>query len=60
MKEYPNHLSDFLHLSGIYLAQKMSPDKRAEFVEAVENIGDRDEKSVSPSPSNTSEGENSP
>lgn len=46
--------------SGIYLAQKMSPEKRAEFIDAVENIGDRDEKSVSPSPSNTSEGETSP
>lgn len=45
---------------GIYLAQKMTPEKRGEFVEAVENIGDREEKSVSPSPSNASEGEGSP
>ena len=42
---------------GIYLAQKMTPEKRAEFMEAVDNIGDREEKSVSPSPSNASEGE---
>jgi len=45
---------------GIYLAQKMTPEKRGEFMEAVENIGDREEKSVSPSPSNASEGEGSP
>ena len=49
-----------MFFSGIYLAQKMSQEKRAEFIAAVENIGDRDEKSVSPSPSNTSEGETSP
>jgi len=45
---------------AIHLAQKMSPEKRAEFLEAVGNIDDRDDKSVSPSPSNGSEGESSP
>ena len=47
-------------LAGIFLAQKMTPEKRVEFVEAIENIGDREGKSVSPSPSNVSEGEGSP
>jgi len=42
---------------GFHLAQKMSPEKRADFLAAVGNLGDRDEKSVSPSPSNGSEGE---
>lgn len=46
--------------AGIFLAQKMTPEKRVEFVEAIENIGDREGKSVSPSPSNVSEGEGSP
>jgi len=45
---------------AIHLAQKMSPEKRADFMGAVGNLGDRDDKSVSPSPSNSSEGEGSP
>ena len=45
--------------AGIYLAQKMSPEKRDELIEAIQKIGDREEKSESPSPS-VSEGEVSP
>ena len=45
--------------AGIYLAQKMSPEKRDELIEAIQKIGDGEEKSVSPSPS-VSEGEVSP
>merc|ERR1719445_2164456 len=40
---------------GMFLAQKMTPEKRGEFIEAIENIGDREEKSVSPSPSTEGE-----
>ena len=35
----------------------MSTEKRTEFLEAVENLGTCGEKSVSPSPSNASEGD---
>lgn len=45
--------------AGIYLAQKMSPEKREELVEAIQKIGDSEEKSTSPSPT-VSEGEVSP
>jgi len=45
---------------AIHLAQKMSPEKRADLLEAMGNLVDRDDKSVSPSPSNGSEGEGSP
>ena len=45
--------------AGIYLAQKMSPEKREELVEAIQKIGDSEEKSASPSPT-VSEGEVSP
>ena len=44
-------------LPGIYLAQRMSAEKRSEYLEAVENLGTCGEKSVSPSPSNASEGD---
>ena len=47
------------NFAGIYLAQKMSPEKRDELVEAIQKIGDREEKSTSPSPT-VSEGEVSP
>ena len=46
--------------AAIHLAQKMSPEKRADLLEAMGNLVDRDDKSVSPSPSNGSEGEGSP
>lgn len=45
---------------AIHLAQKMSPEKRADLLEAMSNLVDREDKSVSPSPSNGSEGEGSP
>ena len=45
---------------AIHLAQKMSPEKCADLLEAMGNLVDRDDKSVSPSPSNGSEGEGSP
>jgi len=45
---------------AIHLAQKMSPEKRADLHDAIGNLVDREDKSVSPSPSNGSEGEGSP
>ena len=38
----------------------MSPEKRADLHDAIGNLVDREDKSVSPSPSNGSEGEGSP
>ena len=53
---YPKKSTKCL-FQGIYLAQRMSADKRSEYLEAVENLGTCGEKSVSPSPSNASEGD---
>jgi len=45
---------------AIHLAQKMTPEKRSDLLDAISNLVDREDKSVSPSPSNGSEGEGSP
>ena len=54
------HIYCFYLLPAIHLAQKMSPEKRADLHDAIGNLVDREDKSVSPSPSNGSEGEGSP
>jgi len=59
LKSLKDVQTDMMEEIGIYLAQKMSPEKRDELIEAIQKIGNREEKSVSPSPS-VSEGEVSP
>jgi len=57
LRSLKNIPAELLEDVGIYLAQRMSPEKRSEYLEAVERLGTCGEKSVSPSPSNASEGD---